>query len=739
MSRKGTTPPRDNLVRALYPAVELRAAGEGAESTMPTLTGHFAVFNTWTEINSVYEGRFLERIAPGAFKKTFRENGDAMRVLFQHGRDPQIGDKPLGPIEALEEDERGAYYEVPLLDTDYNRELVPGLEAELYGSSFRFAVIKESLNKAPKRSAHNPEGLPERTVTEAKVHEFGPVTFPAYTNATAGVRSLTDAYVFDQFVREPERLAELIESMRESAPALPTTPAEVEPHSPLRSRRPTPAKPAPKPQEPPTGGSSVIREVQPFMDITELRARQIEIQERVEAIHTEHGADTLPAEVQAEWDGLVAERADVTTRVTAYEERAAVVREVAKDERKREVVGGATRTSYATRKRTPDNVYAIDEYRNLNGSADELRAAYVDGAKRIIDTTSFAHPDADRSKTQEHIERLLDTVEDEHGDFAKRIIGTASPAYHRAFAKVLANKYLTSDESRAMSLGADADGGFGVPVQLDPTIIPTSNGAVNPLREIARVETIVGKEWQGITSAGVTAAYAAEAAAASDNSPTLVQPTVRTVRAQAFVPFSIELGLGNSNLAGQLSVAFADAKDELEAVKFLLGSGTNEPNGLISTMSGTSFVDTAVSGSFATADLYTLEEAVPPRFRGQSQFLGNRSIYNRIRRIGSGSGGGDLWVRLGAGLPSELIGYQAREASAMDSTVAIDKRILVLGDYRKFLIVDRIGMSVELIPHLFGAAQGNLPTGQRGLYAHWHNNSKVLVPNAFRVLQVKDD
>ena len=162
---------------------------------MPTLVGHFAVFDEWTEIDSFFEGRFLERFQQGAFTKTFAEGKDAMRVLFQHGRDPQIGDKVLGPVAQVEEQPRGAYYEVPLLDTSYNRDLLPGLKAGLYGASFRFRVVKEELNLKPERSDYNPEGIPERTVTEAMVREFGPVTFPAYASATAGLRSLTDEFV----------------------------------------------------------------------------------------------------------------------------------------------------------------------------------------------------------------------------------------------------------------------------------------------------------------------------------------------------------------------------------------------------------------------------------------------------------------------------------------------------------------------------------------------------------------
>lgn len=188
------TPPRDQLFRAINPGPELRASGDG---TMPTMVGHFSVFNQWTEISSFYEGNFLERIAPGAFRKTIKENGQNVKVLLNHGQDPQVGDKPLGQITALREDGVGAYYEVSLLDTSYNRDITPALEAGLYGASFRFAVVKEEIDDTGGSSAVNPKGLPMRTITEARLMEFGPVTFPAYQGATAGVRSISDRYVVD--------------------------------------------------------------------------------------------------------------------------------------------------------------------------------------------------------------------------------------------------------------------------------------------------------------------------------------------------------------------------------------------------------------------------------------------------------------------------------------------------------------------------------------------------------------
>jgi len=195
-----------NLFRASLPGIEVRAADDGG---MPTLFGHFAVFDRWVEIDSFWEGNFMERFARGAFKKTFRENRDGIKVLFQHGADPQIGDKPLGPVDALREDEVGGYYESRMLDTAYNRELVPGLDEGLYGASFRFRVMKELIDEEPEPSDANPRGLPERTIKEAQVFEFGPVTFPAYADASAGVRSTTDDHVFRMIAADPQRFRAL--------------------------------------------------------------------------------------------------------------------------------------------------------------------------------------------------------------------------------------------------------------------------------------------------------------------------------------------------------------------------------------------------------------------------------------------------------------------------------------------------------------------------------------------------
>lgn len=191
-------PPRENLVRATDSIGVTRA--EGAQ--MPTLTGHFAVWNIWTEIRSAYEGNFMERFDPSSMTKTLSEHRP--KVMFNHGKDPSIGEKLLGTPLRVEPDQEGAFYAVPLFDTAYNRELIPALDAGEYGASFRFSVIREDVVQRPPRSEWNPRGIPERTVQEARVMEFGPVSYPQYVEATAGLRSMTDEYIISTLARDTD-------------------------------------------------------------------------------------------------------------------------------------------------------------------------------------------------------------------------------------------------------------------------------------------------------------------------------------------------------------------------------------------------------------------------------------------------------------------------------------------------------------------------------------------------------
>jgi HK97 family phage major capsid protein len=471
------------------------------------------------------------------------------------------------------------------------------------------------------------------------------------------------------------------------------------------------------------------------MTVEERVARQSEIKARLSEIDTEYSGGTLPEDTQREWDGLNVEFSEHDRAIDAATKRAEQLRALAEDNAQgngRQVERGTAPNHI----RRPSDIYDISNLRNQARSLDEMGALCRDNAMRAIEQGRFGGG-VRKEAAQENVERLLQENDDAAGTLARRILTTGSPVYERAFGKAmraLSTNGLTAEEARALSLGSNADGGYAVPFQLDPTVILTSDGVINPLRSMARVVQITGKEWQGVTSAGISVTRSSEAANVNVVSPTLEQPTVRPTRVTGFIPFSVEIDADWTAMRSEVTRLLQDAKDTEEASSFVNGDGTgNNPGGVVATLSHYGAVPDG--GSLTTADVYALEEALAPRWRARAQFLGNKSVYNDIRQLGT-TDGADLWVRLADRNPSQLIGYDAREISTMGASDDSGARYLLFGDFSQFLIVDRVGMNVELVPHLFNpTASVPTPTGQRGLLAIWRNSSKVLVDDAFKYLK----
>lgn len=205
--------PRDDLIRRAEGSIELRASDSGDGRL---LFGYGAMFNQDTVINS-WEGNFVERIAPGAFKRSIRNNGSDVKILFNHGMDPSIGDKPLGRHTVLREDDKGLYVEVPLSETSYNDDLLALLrDGALDGMSFRFSVVRDTWEQPDGKSTK----LPVRTLQEVRLFELGPVTFPAYAATSAGVRSRD---TFAEWRSLPEDKRQAIYTILGTSPSGPAT------------------------------------------------------------------------------------------------------------------------------------------------------------------------------------------------------------------------------------------------------------------------------------------------------------------------------------------------------------------------------------------------------------------------------------------------------------------------------------------------------------------------------------
>lgn len=473
-----------------------------------------------------------------------------------------------------------------------------------------------------------------------------------------------------------------------------------------------------------------FEELNQYRSVEELSNHEANLRSERAALNAEYDGLPFPVEAGEKFATLTETIDQIGSRVAELKARARLVEDAGTDPKRIERVADETLRSMPRTTSRERDIYDLSSLRSLPTQEAADRELH-DRARRANELAAYSH--TERSSAQTQVERLLE-LDSEDGKIAKRLLLTGSPTYQRAFFKTMAQRPLTSEEAnaigavRALSL-TGASGGFAVPFDLDPTIIATSNGAVNPIRQIARVIPITSDEWRGVSSGAITTAYAAEATETTDNAPTLAQPTISTEKAQAFIPFSIEVGMDWPSLRTEMGNLLQDSKDELEATKFTTGTGTNEPFGLIT--GATNTVNATAAGAFDLEDLYRLSSSLPPRYRPRAAFMGNLDIYNKVRQFDT-AGGAALWETLANDVPGRLLGKPAYENSAMSSVTTVGALFLAYGDFSRYVIVDRIGLEIELIPHLFST--NHRPTGQRGLYAFWRNGAKVVDANAFRVL-----
>lgn len=381
------------------------------------------------------------------------------------------------------------------------------------------------------------------------------------------------------------------------------------------------------------------------------------------------------------------------------------------------------------------------------GAPSEVRSAALRAAEEeMVEVT-----DSQREQIADVIRRL-DT---DDARLSRHVIAHSRPEYRSAFNKLyraavrgLPTAGLTDDEQRAIEHArsvtiTSGSAGTAIPTPLDPSIILTGehSGSTNPWRRICRNLQTMSNTWNGVTSAGITVGYGAEAEEATDNSPTLGTRTITCYRGRGLVPFSMEADQDWGAMQTEMIRLLNVAKDDKDEAVFSAATApaANTPGGLIYdliTNYTSQIVASASSNTFTESDLHALNDALPDRFEEGAAWLAAKETYSKTRQFAS-SGGGDPWEYLANGLPSLLLGYSHYKSPSIDSTFGSGENyILLLGRYNEaFGIADRLGTTIELIPHLTGGTN-NFPTGERGLFMNWRTGTGVLNQSAVVVLNV---
>jgi HK97 family phage major capsid protein len=484
--------------------------------------------------------------------------------------------------------------------------------------------------------------------------------------------------------------------------------------------------------------------------------RMDEIHARMEEIGEQ---EELTAEERSEFDELSVEFKQLKTHAERLElqaELAEVRTSAPKGKRRLHVEAGSPGRSSSDydrdsilepdsvedcRFRDPWNLTELRTYgRDPGAVSGELRARALSAIEKMQGTSD---------KIRSAATQILEQWDSSDSRIAKHCLVTSSPAYLRAWSKMACNRQhtLTDVEQRAMAEAeafrgmtlTDSAGGYLVPFQLDPTVIITSNGSRNDIRMAARQVVATGDVWNGVSSANVSWSWDAELAEVSDDAPTFGQPSIPIYKAAGFVPISLEAMQDEANVTQTVGVLLAGGKEDLDAAAFITGSGSGQPTGIVTALTGTgSEINALTDDTFALADVYALQGALPARYRSRASWLANNLIYNKIRQFDT-NGGAGLWASLGEGRPQGILGNQVLEAEAMDGVIgtsgAVSNFVAVYGDFENYVIADRIGMTVEFIPHLFHTGN-NRPNGQRGWYAYARTGADSVNDGAFRMLDV---
>lgn len=265
-------------------------------------------------------------------------------------------------------------------------------------------------------------------------------------------------------------------------------------------------------------------------------------------------------------------------------------------------------------------------------------------------------------------------------------------------------------------------------------MILTNAGSVNPVRRLARNVTTTGDSWSGITSAGSSASWDAEAAQVSADDPTFAQPTIPVHKGACYIQASFEVA-ADASIGNVLGPIFADARDQLEATAFTLGTGTGQPLGIITAIvaAGGGSVLTSAGSALSVADVTANQNSLSPRFRARAVWMANLSIINQGRQLPLYTNGPALVSD--ATNPPRMSGWEVYENSNMDGTIAAGTTadyVLLSGDFSNFVVADRIGLTVAYNPMVVGA--NGRPTGEVGWYAYWRAGSGLAgTADAFRL------
>ncbi|WP_010584441.1 HK97 family phage prohead protease, partial [Schlesneria paludicola] len=154
--------------------VEIRSEGD---KTPGKISGYSARYFDPSDPNTQYKlwEDCFERIQPGAFDSAI-SRGDDVRCLFNHNPDLILGRTTSGTC-TIRVDAKGLWFEADLPNSPAGLTVAEAINRkDVTGCSFSFDVIAATWQE----DVVDGESIWYRIITDVRLYDVGPVTFPAY-------------------------------------------------------------------------------------------------------------------------------------------------------------------------------------------------------------------------------------------------------------------------------------------------------------------------------------------------------------------------------------------------------------------------------------------------------------------------------------------------------------------------------------------------------------------------------
>lgn len=388
---------------------------------------------------------------------------------------------------------------------------------------------------------------------------------------------------------------------------------------------------------------------------------------------------------------------------------------------------------------TPGEV--IEAVKELREKTEKYGADHAETKEMVdkIETTLVASEEQHKEVMTKHNEATKKALELEERvkDFELELIKSANakanykdlPEYKalEKMAKMGSDK-LDIDEQKTLRMDTGTAGGYLTTTEMDSQIIKTIT-ELSPVRQVARVKSTTQKTLEIPKRTGIpTATYEGEAAAGSDSESVYGNEQLTSYRLTVTVPFTMDL-LNDSqfSLENEINNDVAEAMAFKEGNKFVLGTGSKQPEGFL--VNAAIIADTATSETSQTItgdDLLLLTGELKVGYNPMYAF--NRKTLAFLRTL-KGSDGHYLWqASLAPNVPNTIGGENYIQFQDMPDIAASSKSI-IYGDFlRGYCITDRTGM-VVIRDDLAKKRQAIVE-----LTFHKWNTGQVVLSEAFKLL-----